>query len=220
MIQLPPAASELRRLTLALVILLRVSVSSHAQTMAETGEKALEDDHSQIKFGFQTDITSRYVNRGLGFSRGPVEQSRVWLTHSGLTVYGWTNLVVGREPQRGKISEIDFGLAYMREWKGLTVEPAADCYWYPKPGSLTVPSTPPTGEASVKVSYPTGPARLFVKYALDIGSYPGSSFAEAGASSERKLSPRLTTQAAFDGVGRPPSLPMLTQTALDIASAS
>ncbi len=172
-----------------LVILLLILGSGLAQAM-----DANEAKSSEITYGFETDFNSRYVFRGIADSQGPVKQSTAWVTVSGFTFYAWGNFVLSREPQQGEFSELDFGVAYKREWKKLTVEPAFDYYIYRSPAPV---KDPPTGEASLKLSYPIGPARVFTKQIFDVGSYRGAYFGEAGLAYEHKLDRKTTVATTF-----------------------
>jgi hypothetical protein len=149
----------------------------------------------KISFGVEADSNSRYVWRGLAFSKGPVNQSMGWVTFSGFTFYEWNNLVLNNEPQRGEINGVDVGISYAREWRKIHFEPAFE-YWLDRP-LRSIPDHP-TGEASIKLSYPIGRIRVFTKQIFDAVQYPGSYYGETGVSFENKLSQKMTLEVSFN----------------------
>jgi hypothetical protein len=154
------------------------------------GDRALAD----VAYGLETDFSSRYVFRGIPYSQGPVTQSMAWTELSGLTVYGWGNLVLSPAPLQESLDEIDLGVSYARQVGRLLLEPALDVYLYRGPPPFSVPST---GEASLRLSHPVGPTRVFTKQVLDVGRYPGAYFGEAGLSAEHGLGRSVTVGAAL-----------------------
>jgi hypothetical protein len=144
-------------------------------------------------FTIETDFNSRYVYRGIPFSRGPVAQTTASVTISGLTLYTWANLMLGHELHQNQFSEFDFGLSYKKEWRKLAIEPAFDFYWFRSPATApAVLGVPPTGELSLGASYPIGPVRVFSRHSVDTVSYRGAYFGTAGVSYERTWRRRYT----------------------------
>ncbi len=145
-------------------------------------QAAEEEKKLRVNYSFETDFNSRYVWRGLAASEGAVEQSTAKVTINSLTFYAWGNRDLDRGLRRGEFNEIDFGASYAREWKKLIVEPAFDYYQYRSPVE-----NPSTGEASLKLSYPAGRFRAFIKHSFDVLSYRGAYFGEAGLAYESRL---------------------------------
>jgi hypothetical protein len=152
---------------------------------------------ADVAYGVESDFNARYVFRGLAYSRGSVGQSRAWLEASRLTLYGWTNLVLDPQPSQESLDEVDFGVSYAHPAKGLLLEPALDVFVYRGPPPFSLPST---AEASLRVSRPLGPARAYVKQTIDLRSYRGAYFGEAGLVSSHALG-RDVTLAATLSVG-------------------
>lgn len=189
--RIPFARMHRRSVTHPLIIALLILAHTPGFAAAQIAAPD-KDAPSRTASGLETDFNSRYVFRGLTYSRGPVKQSTAWVTFSEITFYAWVNIMLDHEPQRRRFSEIDLGVSYAREWKKLTLEPAVDYYRYRFPPLMKYP---PTGEASVKLSYSIGHARIFTKQIVDIGSYRGAYFGEAGLSHEQKLSRKTTFSA-------------------------
>lgn len=169
----------------------RVAVAGEIWAALSSGSwsRALAD----VAFGLETDFNSRYVFRGIPYGRGPVNQSIAWTELAGFTVYGWGNLVLSPQPLQERLDEIDLGVSWAHQAGKLVLEPALDVYLYRGPPPFSVPST---GEASLKISHPVGPTRIFTKQIVDVGSYPGAYFGEAGVSSEHGLGRSVTVGAA------------------------
>ena len=144
-------------------------------------------------YGFETDVSTRYVFRGLAYSRGGVNQSRVWGRTSGFTLYGWGNVVLSSQPLQERLDEVDVGVSYAHQAKGLLLEPGIDVYLYRGQPPFDVPST---GEVSLKLSHPMGRAGLFTRQVVDVHRYRGAYFGEAGASCERGLGRRARLAAS------------------------
>jgi hypothetical protein len=152
---------------------------------------------ADVAYGVESDFNARYVFRGLAYSRGPVGQSRAWLEASRLTLYAWTNLVLDPRHPLERLDEIDCGASFAQPVEGWLLEPAVDVFAYRGPSIVTPPSTV---EASLRVSRSLGPVRMFVRQTLDVRSYPGAYFGEAGFASSRALS-RRTAVAATVSLG-------------------
>ena len=56
----------------------------------------------------EVDFNSRYIWRGIAYSKGPVFQPAFSVTHSGFTVSIWSNMVLNNEPGRGRFDQVFF----------------------------------------------------------------------------------------------------------------
>jgi hypothetical protein len=173
-----------------LIILFPLLLVSGRAIAQEPGSRTNETP--KVTYGFETDFNSRYVWRGIAQSAGPVKQMTAWVSISGFTFHAWGNMPLGREPQRGNFNQGEFSVSYTGEWKKLAIEPAF--LFYLNRSSDNVDS-PPTGEVSVKVSYPAGPLRVFTEHSFDYIRYRSAYFGQAGLSNEVRLN-RKTTVAS------------------------
>lgn len=141
----------------------------------------------KINAGIEVD-TTRYIWRGLAFSRAPIEMTKLWVSVGRVTVTA-VGIVVNEETEIGKFKELDLLAVTTHEWKKLRVEPLLAYFHFYRPA--TEWPFPATGEAGVKVSYPVGRARFFTFQVLDVGHYRGAYFGQVGTTYERHLSERL-----------------------------
>ncbi len=178
-----------RRVLTALIPLLLASGYAIAQEPGSQTKKI-----PKVTYGFETDFNSRYVWRGIAQSEGPVKQTTAWVSISGFTFYAWGNMVLGREPHRGDFNQGEFSVSYIREWKKLVIEPAFVYYLSRPPENV---DDPPTGEVSVKLSYPAGLIRVFTDQNFDLIRYRGAYFGEAGLSYEGRLNRKTTVASEF-----------------------
>src|SRR5262249_55719836 len=153
-----------------------------------------QNKKSEFTYGAELDINTRYVWRGLALTHGPVIQPSVWVSKSGFTLTLWGNLSLSDEAEQKRLSEIIPIITYSREWKKLTIEPSVTFY-FTRPLSPAV--DPPTGEASIRFSYPVGPVGLFTDQNIDFISYRGAYFGDAGISYERELSRKASLAGAI-----------------------
>lgn len=157
-----------------------------AQAQDETPETK-----PKINVGVETDVT-RYVWRGLAYSRAPIEMTKLWITAG-----RWTVAAVGilnhQENHIGQFKEIDLVVATTHEWKKLRVEPSLSYYrYYRRPSQSHLPST---SEAAVKFSYPVGHVRVFTNQIVDVLRYHGY-FGQVGTTYERSVTERLSLSSA------------------------
>jgi hypothetical protein len=174
----------MRKATLALW--LSLSANAGAQEGAPPPERA--------EYGLETDVSSRYLFRGVPFSEEPVNQFTAWTSFSGISFYAWGNVLLRRETGQNDFNELDFGGSYSREFGWLTLEPSFDAYLFRMPA----PRTPPhTLEGSLKASCALGPLEAFTRQIVDIVFNPGAYYAEAGVSFARDFSASTSLEAVL-----------------------
>lgn len=150
----------------------------------EASEESSSATDAGAAYGFESNVSARYVFRGVAYSPGPVSQYTGWVEVGGFTIYGWGNLLLEGDPRQQSISEVDFGASYALELGRLTLEPGFDGYVYRLANPL---SSPPTAETSIRVTCALGPVDVFTKQILDVGSLRGAYFGEAGLDLEQAL---------------------------------
>ncbi len=146
--------------------------------------------------GYSLDCNSRYLWRGLTYSRNSVAQPSVWITHSNLTLSFWGNGALAQADGRAW-NESDWTVSDTAPWGHATVEADFQSYTYPHQQN-----SPSTSEATLKLSLPLGSLRVFTTQNLDVMRYPGSYYAEAGISGERRFRANWSGDAAVTvGIG-------------------
>ena len=79
---------------------------------AVRAQSAEETPASAWTAGAEFDLNARYIWRSLVWNDKPVAQPSVWIGRSGWTFSAWSNFVLGREPNRGRFSEVDLRMSY------------------------------------------------------------------------------------------------------------
>jgi len=133
---------------------------------------------------FENDFNSGHLWRGLLLNDEPLVQPSARIANAGFTFAAWTNLPLNETIDSSHVNATGLSLTYGRDWKKLTIEPAAETYLsrWPQGGD-----DPNTMEGSLKLSYPAGPLRLFTMHAFDVLAYRGAYFGEAGLAYERQV---------------------------------
>jgi hypothetical protein len=169
-----------------LAIILMALVTSEKAFAQVAGEMETDSGHG-ITVGFESDFASKYIWRGLAFSRGNVSQNSVWLTKGGLTGSIWSNYDAGSEDVDPRLNEFDFGLAYETSFHNLSVEGMIGSYVYPNQ-----PETPSTDELSLNLSYGLPLIQPFTIQTVDIKEYRGAYFGELGLQASRDITGNLS----------------------------
>jgi hypothetical protein len=164
-----------------LALLLGLSPTVRAQ------EEEVRSD--SLEYGVEVDVASRYLFRGVAFSREPVSQITASATLSGVAVYAWGNVLLQREPHQYDFNELDFGASYAYDLGDFTLEPAFDAYVFRVPAPREAIHTT---EGSIRVSYPLGAASAFTRHTIDLSGNRGAYYAEAGLSFDHAPSQRIS----------------------------
>ncbi|MBN1336079.1 MAG: hypothetical protein JXB39_08975 [Deltaproteobacteria bacterium] len=148
---------------------------------------------ADLSFGVEADGVSRYLFRGLAFSRGPALQPSAWVTLGGGTFEVWGHVPLTKETGNCDFHEVDPSLDWAFEFGDFGVDVGAMA-WVQTGAPFTV-------EGMLHLSYAVGWGSLFLEQALDLKEAPGSWYAELGAASEHEagplvLAPRLAVAFA------------------------
>ncbi len=135
-----------------------------------------------LTYGLESDLTSRYMWRGLACSPDAVSQNSFWLGSHGLTASLWSNYDFQAVEGSPSLNELDFGLAYELTVGRVSFEPAIQAYYYPDQAEL-----PWTSEVSVTMSTSVGSFQPFMTHSVDIKEYSGAYFGELGIEYGRSL---------------------------------
>lgn len=154
---------------------------------AEENAADSSKNESAITVGAEVDFNSRYVWRGIPWSEGAVMQPSVWVSASDFTFTVWSNFVLDDEPNQGQWNEVDFTLAYSREWNKITLEPSFNYYCYPNQED-----SPATGEFAVKLAYALDPVEIFTNQSVDVVKYDGAYFGDIGIGYTHEFNPQLS----------------------------
>lgn len=128
-------------------------------------------------WGGEADFNSRYVWRGLTYSRGPVFQPAMWVTRGPVTASLWSNMALSREPRRGQFDQVFFSVTQERDQRGWKWEPTVQGYYWQ---GFSGESNAKTVELSVRASRPVGGLRFFTSQTVDVAGFAGSYVGDAG----------------------------------------
>lgn len=131
----------------------------------------------------EADFNSRYVWRGLTYSRGPVFQPSFGVTRGRMTLSLWSNMALGQEPRRGHFDQLFFSVTGERDRQGWKLEPTLQGYYWQ---GFSGESNAKTLELSLRASRPAGPLRFFTSHTVDIAGFPGSYIADAGLEGKKR----------------------------------
>jgi len=148
---------------------------------------------SPFTCGAESDFNSRYIWRGLAWSRGASWQPGVWVGTSGFLFNAWASLPLGDEPNQYQFNEIDLRLSYAKEWGNFTLASAFNIYSYPNQDKT---ENPTTGELELAASCTFSSWTLLTTHYLDLIDNPGGYVGEMALEFEKKAAKNLLLNAA------------------------
>lgn len=157
-----------------LVLAVGLMVISGMKNYAAAGESG------GLSISAELDVVSKYIWRGIPLSADEAYQPAVTFSKYGFTGNVWLNYSV-EEPERNKISELDYTLSYERELLGVSVSPGLALYTYPRADSY--------GESYVKLSCPVAFFKIFTDHYLSMISndIAGGYYGDAGLGYEKQF---------------------------------
>jgi hypothetical protein len=141
-----------------------------------------------ISYGLEIAFSSGHADRGFVLSDRPVVQPVLWLSGSGVEFSAWSSFTLGETTDGLSPQIVELELTREHEWRNLKVAPAIRMFLYHD--ALSSYSTRSI-EGWLYLSYDAGPFRLFTNHSVDVLTYRGAYFGEAGIESERRVSPRI-----------------------------
>jgi len=156
------------RYYLGLVVLL---VGASPRAMAQT-------------YGLEVAFRSGHADRGFLINDRPAIQPVTWLTWSRAEFSVWGSLPLRENSDGSRPQIMEMELARHDELGKLALAPALRMYFYHDALSH---ERDRSLEGWLLLSYGFGPVRLFTNHSLDVLTYPGSYFVDAGIESEHEL---------------------------------
>ncbi len=175
------------RLVEATSILILIIAALSFPALAQSPSDARSESDNKLTWGVESDFSSAYVWRGTVVSDQPVVQPAAWVSISGFTFTASGTLALGDTSEGTRPRITDLGVTYEQDFKKFRITPGIESFSYRDP--LNGQSSTSV-EASIRVSYPVGPLRLFTSHSVDVFDYRGAYFAKAGVSYGRKISKR------------------------------
>lgn len=150
-----------------------------------------------ISYGVEVAFSSGHASRGFIISDRPVIQPVAWVSARGVEFSVWSSFTLARntDHSRPRIAELE--LTREHEWGRFSVAPAITMYFYRDMLSV---DRDRSVEGWLHLSYDVGPFRLFTDQSVDVLTYRGAYFGEAGIKTERHVS-QLVDMGGSVGAG-------------------
>ena len=139
-------------------------------------------------YGLEIALRSGHADRGFVISDRPVAQPVVWVTARLAELSLWGNLPLAQNTDGSRPWIVEAELTRAHEWGRLSIAPAVRMFYYRDP--LSIYNTRSV-EGWLYLSYDAGPFRLFTHHSLDVWTYGGAYFGQAGIESEGRLSRQI-----------------------------
>ncbi len=152
-----------------------------AYTPAFAQDTQTSKPEPRASYGVELAFRSGHADRGFIINDRPVVQPVVWVTRKGVEFSVWGNLPLAEttDGTRPQIEELELAREY--KWKSLSIAPAVTMYFY---HDALNTENERSMSGWVRLSYDVGPFRLFTHQSLDVLTYRGAYYGEAGLASE------------------------------------
>jgi len=146
------------------------------------------DAERPISYGAEVAFRSGHADRGVLISDRPVIQPVTWVAGGGAEFSLWSSFPLAENTNRSRPEILELEVTHGLQWRTFTLGPAVRTYFY---------NDPPSGyrtrsiEGWLYVSLAVGSFRLFTNHSVDVLTYRGAYFGEAGIASERPVSRRV-----------------------------
>src|SRR5207245_987937 len=162
--------------------------TSPVQAISPQARKRRTSYGGEIAFG------SGHADRGFIVSDRPVVQPVLWLSGSGAELSVWGNFTLGETTDGSRPQIVEVELTREHKWRHVTIGPAIRMFVYHDPlGRSSTRSV----AGWLYLSYDAGPLRLFTNHSVDVLTYRGAYFGEAGIESERRVLPSIAVGGSF-----------------------
>ncbi|HKA58099.1 MAG TPA: hypothetical protein VKD28_05755 [Gemmatimonadales bacterium] len=146
------------------------------------------DTGRPISYGAEIAFRSGHADRGVLISDRPVIQPVTWVAGSGAEFSLWSSFPLAANTDRSRPEILEMELTHGLQWNALTIGPAVRTYFYKDPASSY---STRSIEGWLYLSLAAGPFLLFTNHSLDVLTYKGAYFGEAGIAAERAVSQRV-----------------------------
>ncbi len=142
----------------------------------------------RVSYGAEIAFRSGHADRGFVINDRPVVQPVVWVTRRRAEFSVWGNLPLAETTDRARPEIAELELTRKYEWKNLTIAPAVTMYFYHDALNF---DNERSMSGWLHLSYDVGPFRVFTHQSLDVLTYRGAYYGEAGLASEGHASERV-----------------------------
>src|SRR5262245_31503694 len=180
------------------LVLPALIVLPNAPALAREYPNPLEEKRSKherpVSYGVEIDVSSGHADRGFVISDSPVVKSVTWVSGSAAEFSVWSNLPLADTTEESRPQIVELEVTRAHEWRSFTIAPAVKAYFY---RDVLSTDSSRSIEGWLYVSYHAGPFRLFANQSVDLLTYAGGYFGEAGVALDRRLSSRVTVGGSF-----------------------
>lgn len=168
-----------------------------AQNSSNPSEEKPSKRERSTSYGVEVAFSSGHADRGFIISDRPVVQPVTWVTTGVGEFSVWSNFTLAptTEGSRPEIWEME--VTRERRWKHLKIAPAVTMFFY---HDLLTTDRDRSIQGWLYLSYDFGPFSLFTNHSVDVLTYRGAYYGEAGIETERHVSPSVVLGGAV-GVG-------------------
>jgi hypothetical protein len=159
-----------------------------------TEEKGSEKKHA-VSYGLEIELSSGHADRGLVISDRAVVQPVTWVSAGVTTLSLWSNFTLAETTDGSRPQILEIEATHAHEWRNLTIAPAIRMYFYRDPVNIFFNSR--SLEGWLYLSYDVGPVRLVANNSLDVLTYKGAYFGDAGVEIDRRMSQRIELGGSF-----------------------
>jgi len=154
-----------------------------------TAARAVAQDVPQrMTYGIEIAFRSGHADRGFIINDRPVVQPVMWFSGRGTEFSAWSSFAVAQTTDGARPQIVELELTHEHKLGRLTVGPALRMYFYHDALSA---DRDRSLEGWLNLSYDVGPFQLFTRQSLDVLTYKGAYFVDAGIESEQRISPPL-----------------------------
>ena len=154
-----------------------------------TAARAVAQDVPQrMTYGIEIAFRSGHADRGFIINDRPVVQPVMWFSGRGTEFSAWSSFAVAQTTDGARPQIVELELTHEHKLGRLTVGPALRMYFYHDALSA---DRDRSLEGWLNLSYDVGPIQLFTRQSLDVLTYKGAYFVDAGVESYTRVSPPL-----------------------------
>jgi len=157
--------------------------------VASTPALAQDAGPRRVSYGVELAYRSGHADRGYLISDRPVVQPVTWIDWNGAEFSAWGSvpLTMNSDGSRPQIVELELGREYTAG--KFTITPAGRMWFY---RNAVDGERDRSLEGWLYLSYNAGPISLFTQHSLDVMSYKGAYFVDAGIESEHEVASWLS----------------------------
>jgi hypothetical protein len=154
-------------------------------TLVACAPAAAQEIPQRMTYGLEVAFRSGHADRGFIINDRPVVQPVMWVSGRGTEFSAWSSFPVAQTTDGARPQIFELELTHEQTWGHVTLAPALRMFFYHDALST---DRDRSLEGWLTLSYTVGPVRLFTRHSLDILTYKGAYFVDAGIESEHQVS--------------------------------